>query len=124
MVRTRMPVVGGILSIISGVVSLFGALFLLLLFFAYYAASGIAGTGLSVNAAGVAIFTPVLIFSILAIVGGVCALKRRLWGLAMAGAICAILTVLAWALGVASVVLLMLSKREFDSSTSPSLPRP
>jgi hypothetical protein len=122
MVRTRMPEVGGILSIIAGGVSFLGALFLLFLFIVYYATIGAVGPEFPVSAVGTAIFAPFFIVCIVAIVGGVFALKRRLWGFALAGAICSVLTLFTWPLGVASIVLLVFSRREFDRLAQPSSP--
>lgn len=55
---------------------------------------------------------------IVAIVGGVFALKRRRWGLALAGCICAIfssfLIFLNVPLGVAAIVLVVLGRGEFE----------
>ena len=62
---------------------------------------------------------------VLAILGGISALRRRVWGLALAGAICAVFPPhfyarLIWTpvLGVVAVVLVVLSKSEFSSSLS------
>ncbi len=54
------------------------------------------------------------LLGILAIVGGVYALKRRIWGLALAGSIAAIFG--SFPLGIAGLVLTVLSKTEFESS--------
>jgi len=47
-----------------------------------------------------------------AVVGGIFALKRKLWGLALAGAICA--TPYAGTLGVLSIIFVSLGRREFS----------
>lgn len=47
-----------------------------------------------------------------AIVGGIFALKRKLWGLALAGAICA--TLGSGTLGVLSIIFVSMGRREFD----------
>jgi hypothetical protein len=120
MVRTWMPTVAGILSIISGGFGFLGSLILLLFFLVYYTASGIASPGYSVAPVGAVIITPVFILSIVAIVGGIFALKRKIWGVALAGAICSFLILLVWPLGVASIVLLAISKPEFDRVIHPS----
>jgi hypothetical protein len=60
---------------------------------------------------------PGIILSIVAIVGGIYALKRSAWGLALAGAICALLfTVpfLGWILAILAIVFVSLGKREFS----------
>ena len=50
-----------------------------------------------------------IMISIVAVAGGLCALKRRAWGLALAGSIC---SVFCW-LGI-PVILIALSKQEFS----------
>jgi len=53
-----------------------------------------------------------LIISILAIVGGIYALKRKNWGMALAGSIAAFFC--SFPLGIAAIVLTALSKNEFE----------
>ena len=53
-----------------------------------------------------------LIISILAIVGGAYAVRRKNWGMALAGSIAALLC--ATPLGIAAIVLIALSKKEFE----------
>ena len=86
-----MSLTAGILAIIAGVVGI--------------------GWGIIVSAG-------FIVLGIVALIGGICALRRRLWGLALAGAICA--AVLhpyigrtALFLGVPAVILVSLGKREF-----------
>jgi hypothetical protein len=59
-----------------------------------------------------------------AVLGGVCALRRRIWRLALAGAVCAVFPPhaygsLVWTpiLGVVSIMLLASSRGEFSSSS-------
>jgi hypothetical protein len=56
--------------------------------------------------------TVLAVFGTMAIVGGVCALRRKGWGWALAGAIAAILPFLVF--GVASVILTIMAKDEFQ----------
>ena len=53
------------------------------------------------------------ILGITAIVGGIFAIRRRIWGLALAGSICATLSLFTWYLGVAATVLMFLAQKEF-----------
>jgi len=55
------------------------------------------------------------IVSIIAIAGAVCALQRRIWGLALAGSICALVGF--GILGILAIIFISLSKREFKSGT-------
>lgn len=50
-----------------------------------------------------------IITGVVAVAGGLCALKRRAWGLALAGSIC---SVPCW-LGIPAIILIALSKQEF-----------
>jgi len=52
-----------------------------------------------------------LILGIVALVGSVYSFKRRVWGLALAGSICALLIV--WFLGVPAVIFVVMGRSEF-----------
>jgi len=62
---------------------------------------------------GQIIFWGCAIVGIVAIVGGVFALRRRIWGLALAGSICASISLFTWYLGVAAIIFTVLAKKEF-----------
>ena len=55
----------------------------------------------------------VLIIATIAIVGGIYALRRRIWGLALAGSICALVPLVIP--GILAIIFVSLSKREFES---------
>jgi hypothetical protein len=57
------------------------------------------------------VFGLMMVLPIVSIIGGVFALRRRRWRWALAGAICACPVLI----GVASVILLILSKEEFTN---------
>jgi hypothetical protein len=60
-----------------------------------------------------AIFAPLIILGIVAIVGGIYALLRKIWGLALAGSICALIG--PWfILGILAIIFVSLGKREFN----------
>jgi hypothetical protein len=105
MEKTWKPAVGGVLAIIAGVLGLIiGLLFA-------------TGVGLIGGIFGIgwlsAIFAPLIVFGIIAIVGGICALQRRVWGLALAGSICALIG--PWfLLGILAIIFVSLGKREFQ----------
>jgi len=121
MERTWKPTAAGILCIIAGtigaVVGLI-ALFIIWLggafleFFLKIASEPNqeipAGPSLE---AGIGI--AVLIVVTLAIVGGIYALRRRIWGLALAGSICALVPLVIP--GILAIIFVSLSKREFES---------
>ncbi len=122
METTWKPIVAGILNIIAGVFNLLGTFFVLIVLVAI--GSGILALSTVVNlmpmwlsgiAQGLLIIMAVLlaIFSALPLIGGIYAVQRKNWGLALAGSIVAILS--STPLGIASTVLVALSKNEFES---------
>ena len=85
---TKRPAIGGVLSIIAGVIGLM----------------------IGITNPGSPLGWFAALVGIVAIVGGVYAIKRRLWGFALAGAICSLV---AFPLGVPAVILIARSKAEF-----------
>jgi len=55
---------------------------------------------------------PLLVLGIIAIVGGVSALRRKSFGLSLAGAICALPS---YIFGILAVIFVALGKREFEA---------
>ena len=105
MQKTWKPTVSGILAIIAGALQVIvGAVFAIGVGFG----AGIIGLGwLS------AIFTPLIIFGIIAIVGGIYSLRRKIWGLALAGSIFALIG--PWfILGILAIIFVSLGRGEFE----------
>jgi len=111
----------GLLNIISGSIHLFGVIFILIFGWLdgvfnilWY---GMVGTPLRPITQPVPqdlqgiVTVPIIILSILAIYGGICALKRKAWRLAIAGSIGG--TLLTWFLGLPAIILILISKKEF-----------
>jgi hypothetical protein len=107
--KTWKPIAAGILSIISGAASiLFG-------FLAFARAHNI---DRALRHAGLDLIGfLLLVFGIFAITGGIFALLRKAWGLALAGAICAILSP-GWLIGILATIFVSISKNEFDNHLS------
>ncbi|MBM3172593.1 MAG: hypothetical protein FJZ85_02560 [Chloroflexi bacterium] len=113
--RTWMSSVAGILDIICGAFALFGSGVLAII-------GTIGGAILSQVAPTIppavvavilsALAAPLAIMGILAIVGGIFALQRKGWGLALAGSIVAFFG--SWFLGIAAIVFTALAKEEFE----------
>ena len=113
--RTWMPIVAGILNIIAGVFCLMGSLIIAL-------ANGILrtfGSGMiGIPAVPLLPFDliivtiPLIIFGILAIIGGIYATMRRIWGLALAGSIG--VSLFLFFLGIPAIIFISLSKNEFS----------
>jgi hypothetical protein len=104
--KTWKPTAAGILSIISGA------------FMAWYHWGP--HTPVETIPLGIAL-------GLIAIAGGIFAIRRKVWGLALAGAICAIVPAHPWGdltwtpvLGILAALLVVGSKNEFSSSASKS----
>ncbi len=106
--KTWMPTAAGILDIVAGCLGLFVALLLVFL-----AAAGPIVPDIPPYVSSVlgALTVPMAILGILAIVGGIYALKRKIWGLALAGSIAAFFC--SWILGLLAVIFIAVSKKEF-----------
>jgi hypothetical protein len=105
MERTWKPTTAGILSIIAGCIAVIVGIVVALLGLFIGGLFGLPWPGLF----GI----PSLIFGIIAIVGGIFALKRQVWGLALTGSICALIG--PWAiLGLLSIIFVSLGKGEFE----------
>ena len=103
MEKTWKPTTAGILAIIAGALQV--------IFGIVVAAVGSIGWFFGMGWLS-AFGAPLIIVGIIAIVGGIYALKRSLWGLALAGSICALVG--PWfILGVLAIIFVSLGKREF-----------
>jgi hypothetical protein len=122
-VKTWKPTVAGILSIVAGAGGVIvWSLIILGVFIFFIAASSGGGVNLPILQSKlipvwVAILAiPFMALSILAIVGGVFALSRKIWGLALAGSIGALFC--STVLGIVAIIFTVLSKDEFEPSKS------
>ena len=115
--HTAMPVIAGVLDIVHAA---FGFLFLFGLIVAMVAFPMQHTTfpyrmwaGYSVPmAALLSLAIPCAIISVLSLLGGIAAIQRRRWGLALTGSIAAILP--SFVTGTVTVVLVALSRDEFE----------
>jgi hypothetical protein len=103
---TAKPVVAGIFSIVIGGGALLG-LSIVGILALVVGSIALPVVGLVLAIIGI----PVLAVPALALIGGVYAVQRRSWGWALAGSIAAAL--MSNVLGVASIVLVAVSKNEF-----------
>lgn len=121
METTWKPLVAGILNMMVGVATMFGTFIIIIIFV------GIGGGILAISRIAdlmpiwlsgivegvmVIIAIPLVIFSALPLIGGIYAIQRKNWGWALTGSIVAILS--STILGIASTVLVSLSKNEFE----------
>ena len=111
MSKTKKPIVGGILTISSGLLGLLGIV-------NYAIGLGAAGSGFGKG--DMPPFVPSIIFdmpipaiviALLAILGGILAILRKRWRWSLAGSIAAVLSLII--LGIPSLILVALSKDEF-----------
>jgi hypothetical protein len=107
--RTAMPLIAGILSIISGAGKLLGFLGLIVasIFMIMPERFSRINLTLFLVIGGIVL----IVLGVLAIVGGVYSIQRKKFGLSLAGAIAALLPFNL--LGLAAVILVALARREF-----------
>jgi hypothetical protein len=118
MERTWKPIVAGVLSIVAGALALAFALLFLLI--GGVVSGALASAGLPNFAflmplpivGGVSI--PFVILGSLAIAGGSYAIRRKLWPLALTGAICALFPPQIGILGILAIVFVVLGRQEFS----------
>jgi len=119
MTQSWMPKIAGLLSIIAGSIGILGSVIAIVLFsFVNNPQNNPLPLDSSFgDAVGWALIISFFVINLVAIAGGVMAIKRKLWGLALAGAICSLLSLWAGVLGIASIVFLALSRNEFGNKT-------
>lgn len=117
MERTWKPVTSGVLSIIAGAFTVASSVMVLLmgplitgLLSAFELPVPLSLVPLPVLGL---LAMPLFILGTAAIVGGACALRRRAWPMALAGAICALFAPQLGLLGVIATVFVILGRGEF-----------
>jgi len=122
METTWKPIVAGILNIIVGIFNLLGMFVIVLVLvgigsgiLALSTVTNLMPLWLSGIIQSLLIIIAILlaVFSALPLIGGIYAVQRKNWGLALAGSIVAILS--STPLGIASTILVALAKNEFES---------
>ena len=101
--RTWRPTTAGILSIVAGAIGLIIGIVVAALGEMVGALLGFFGFG--------AFGAPIIVFGIISIVGGIFTIKRRIWGLALAGSIFALICV--FFLGIPAIIFVAQAKKEF-----------
>jgi len=127
MEKTWKPTAAGILNIVAGVTGLIAVLGLIIAIivvggsFMFWQTIPEIAPGVNapfVQSILLIITIPLAIVSILALAGGVYALQRKMWGLALAGSIASILASIpllgGLPVGITATVLMALSKEEFE----------
>lgn len=110
-VKTWKPTTAGILTLINGVLNVIVGI-------VFAALSGLIGStwwGSMMGMAGWGWFGPFgaafIVIGIISIIGGIFAIQRRVWGMALAGAICALFPAIIF--GILSIIFVALGKKEF-----------
>lgn len=110
--KTALPIAGGALLIVAGILGIIQWALLL-------AAGGAAvGVGLPIDVAGIILVCGSIgvIFSLIALVGGVFAIQRKMWGLALAGGILGLFTLgffIGSILALIGLILVAVARKEF-----------
>ena len=107
--KSAKPVAAGILSIVAGGGNILGALVLGIGGLIFGSLSGYFFPVFL----GLFLAFPMLIVGVLSIIGGIFAIQRRRWGWALAGSIATLVT--SSLLGLAAIILLAISKDEFQT---------
>ncbi len=119
--KTWKPMVAGILNIVDGAISVLVAVGLLIVSIVFSLNANRPGftdydldpfTASSAAAFFLVIAIVVAILAVLEIIGGMFALRRKKWGLALAGSIAAAIP--GSVLGILAIIFVALSKHEFD----------
>lgn len=113
MEKTWKPTVAGILSIVAGALGIIAGIVVATIGTIGGGVLGELGLPFIARLVVTATAAP-LVLSAVAIVGGVYALKRRIWGLALAGAICALLIPPTFVLGILAIIFVAMGKDEFE----------
>lgn len=123
--------IGGILSIVAGAFAVFYLLGLVFMVLVFSIASVESGFYYDGYGSPDGVFTAVMIFyiiflggftllGVLSVIGGIFALRRNNWGLALAGAIAG--TIVFFPVGVPAIVFIALGKGEFEKAGPTALP--
>jgi len=115
--KTWKPTAAGILDIVAGALSLFLLLMVVIGVVVFMAVGGAASSIEGIPAQVVpsiilSLAIPIMLLDVLAIIGGAYALRRKMWGLSLAGSIAAVFA--SWPMGIAAIVFIVMSKNEFD----------
>lgn len=108
--KTWKPTTAGILAIIAGGLNVFFGLMVAIV------GGGIAWTGIDFAVPRILglVGIPLIVLGAVSVVGGICALSRKYWGIALAAAICALFPPWISVLGILSIVFVAMGKEEFE----------
>ena len=120
MKRTTLPIVAGVMNIVIGSINLLGVIGVGIAIAVVWSQVGVDSTALTVLWI---VFAVLLVFSLPSLIGGIHAIQRKNWAIALIGSIASFLT---WfIIGLIPLILVILSKDEFGngiSETSEQIP--
>ena len=120
MKRTALPIIAGVMNITIGSINLLGVIGVGIAIAVVWSQVGVDSTALTVLWI---VFAVLLIFSLPSLVGGIYAVQRKNWVIALIGSVASFLT---WGIiGLIPLILVILSKDEFGtgiSETSQQIP--
>lgn len=111
--KTLKPAIAGYLLVVTGIITILGIVIMTIILWAMSQGMA-AGFVEPANIPAGLILVMGLMLSlpaIVSVIGGIYAVRRRLWGMALAGAICSCFYFNV--LGIPALVLIILSKNEF-----------
>ncbi|MFC1950256.1 hypothetical protein ACFLWD_01170 [Chloroflexota bacterium] len=111
--KTWMSTTAGILTIITGAIHLILGIVVIILSRTICTVTGLCGWGVIGAPLLGTIGVPLILLGIVSIIGGSFALRRRVWGMALTGAICALFLPPVGILGILAIIFMALSKKEF-----------
>lgn len=108
--KTWKPTTAGILSIVAGGVNVLVGLIVSIV------GGGIAWIGADFAVPRILglLGIPLIVLGAVSVVGGICALSRKYWGVALAGAICALFPPFVSLFGILAIVFVAIGKEEFQ----------
>ncbi len=114
--RSKAPIVGGILVLISGIVSVLDGIHII----ATHSEDPIFGD------IAMTCGTMMLIFGVIALLGGIIAIQRKNWGIALVGGVFALLSLagpflMSSILGLIGLILIATSKNDFEGFYTPQV---
>lgn len=108
--RTWKSTTAGILTILAAIIGIF-LVRVLIIYSGWYGQPTRLFPGSILMTVDESSFVIELAFGVVAIAGGICALTRKFWGLALVGSICSFICL--WPLGVLAIIFTAVSKKEF-----------
>jgi hypothetical protein len=115
--RTASPVIAGVMNIVIGSINLLGVIGVGIAIAVLYSTAG--ATPIATTVLWI-VFIVLLIFSLPSLIGGIYALQRRNWVMALVGSIASLLT---WNLiGLIPLILVIISRNEFDGTPADAGP--